>query len=96
MGRLIKSKKFGKNIRVNLYYFRDGYRIYARRRDNNKGIDSWIESGAASYAIQDKKEAIKELNEYRNIGDVLATHPVLRDEGTSMSRGFSYKIKGYR
>ena len=92
MGRLIKSKKFGRNVRVNLYYFQDGYRIYAFRRDNNKGKDSWVESQAGSYPIQDKKEAVRELNTYKTIGDVLLIHPVLRDEGTSMSGGFDYKI----
>ena len=92
MGRLIKSKKFGRNVRVNLYYFQDGYRIYAFRRDNNKGKDSWVESQATSYPIQDKKEAVRELNTYKTIGDVLLIHPVLRDEGTSMSGGFDYKI----
>ncbi len=92
MGKLIKSKKFGKNIRVNLYYFQDGYKIYAFRRDNNKGIDSWVESQAASYSIKDKKEALKELMSYKTISDVILIHPVLRDSGTSMSREFNYKI----
>lgn len=93
MGRLIKSKKFGKNIRVNLYYFQDGYRIYALRRDNNQGKDSWVESQATSYPIRDKKEAIKELYEYKSINQVLSLHPVLRDEGTSMSKGYNYKLE---
>lgn len=91
MGKLIKSKHIGKNLRVNLYYFRDGYRIYAFRRDNNQGVDSWRESAAADYPIHDKAQALKTLNEYTK-GSVLLIHPVLRDEGTSMSPRYSYKI----
>lgn len=93
MGRLIKSKKFGKNIRVNLYYFRDGFRIYALRRDNDEGKDSWVESQAADYPIEDKNEALKKLSEYTTINQVLLIHPVLRDGGTSMSGGYNYKLK---
>ena len=93
MGRLVASKHFGKNVRVNVYYFQDGYRIYALRRDNNKGVDSWVESQATSYPIRDKKEALKNLREYKNISYVTLLHPVLRDEGTSMSGGYNYKLK---
>lgn len=93
MGRLIKSKNFGKNVKVNLYYFRDGYRIYARRRDNNEGKDSWVESQATSYPIQDKNQALKELAEYKTLNQILLIHPVLRDGGTSMSRGYNYKLQ---
>jgi len=93
MGRLIASKSFGKNVKVNVYYFQDGYRIYAMRRDNNKGINSWVESQATSYPIKDKKEALKNLREYKNISYVTLLHPVLRDEGTSMSGGYNYKLK---
>jgi hypothetical protein len=64
------------------------------RRENNDGVDSWIESQATSYPIANLKDAIKELNDYKNIRYVIALHPVLRDEGTSMSRGYNYKIKG--
>lgn len=93
MGRLIRQKKFGNNIMVKIYYFRDGYRIYAMRRDNNKGVDSWVESQATSYPIKDLNEAIKELNDYKNVGDVLALHPVLRDEGTWAVSKYNYKLE---
>ena len=93
MGKLIASKSFGKNVKVNLFYFRDGYRIYAIRRDNNEGKNSWVESQATSYPIKDRKEALKNLREYKNIGYVIGLHPVLRDEGTSMSGGYNYKLK---
>lgn len=92
MGKLIKSKKLGKNIRVNLYYFQDGYKIYAFRRDNDKGRDSWVESQATSYSIKDKKEALKNLMSYKTINDILLLHPLLRNEGTSMSSRFDYKL----
>jgi len=92
MGKIIKRKKFGNNIRVNLYSFQEGYRIYALRRDNNKGKDSWVESQATDYPIKDKTEALKELNSYKTIKDVLVLHPVLRDEGTSRSGGYDYKL----
>lgn len=92
MGKLIKSKNFGKNLKVNLYYFRDGYRIYAQRRQmpNSK---YWIESQATSFPISDKSKAIEYINDYKNKDDVLLLHPVLRDSGTSMSSGFGYKME---
>lgn len=93
MGRLIKKKSFGRNVQVRLYYFQDGYRIYAWRRDNNKGKDSWVESRATSYAIRNKEEALKELDEYKSINQILSLHPVLRDKGTSMSASFPYKLE---
>lgn len=93
MGKLVKRKMFGKNLAVSLYYFQDGYRVYAMRRDNDVGKDSWVESQATSYPIKDKREALKELNEYKNVGMILQLHPVLRDEGTSRSSGFNYKLK---
>jgi hypothetical protein len=93
MGRLIKMKKLGKNIRIGLYYFQDGYRIYPMRRDNNEGVDSWVTSQATSYPIKDLKEAIKELNEYKTIRDVIYLHPVLQDEGTWAVRKYNYKLE---
>jgi hypothetical protein len=92
-GSLVASKYFGKNVRLNLYYFKNGYRIYAYRRDNNKGKDSWVESRATDYPIKTKAEAIKNLNSYKDISYVTQIHPVLRDEGTSMFGGYDYKLE---
>jgi hypothetical protein len=76
MGRLIKRKMIGKNFMVAVYYFRDGYRIYAYRK--KPGSDVWIESSATSYPIESKEEALKNLNEYKSVRDVLILHPALR------------------
>jgi hypothetical protein len=92
MGRLIKSKSIGKNIRVQLYYFQDGYRIYALRR-KYQGKDIWIESYAADYPIVDKNKALEKLEGYKTIDDVLVIHPVLRDKGTWAVAPYPYKLE---
>lgn len=73
MGRLIKRKRFGKNWKVEIFYFRDGYRIYASRKIGNH----WYESGATAYP-QSLESAKKNLLDYKNVKDIRMLHPALR------------------
>jgi len=94
MGKLVKSRSFGKNLKVNIYQFNEYgkrvYRIYALRRVS-LGSNKWRESQATS-SPQSKQEALKELAEYRDASWVTLLHPVLRDSGTSMSAGYNYQL----
>ena len=78
MGRCVRSKKIGKNYMVKMYYFREGYKIYAYRR-TTKG--NWWESIASAYP-HSKKDADAEFKEYKTARDILLLHPALRSKIT--------------
>lgn len=92
-GGLFAKKMLGKNLMLRVYKFGDDYKVFAYRRDNDKGRDSWTESSATSFP-QRREKVLQNLREYKTVGDVTTLHPVLRDAGTSMSRGYNYKIRG--
>lgn len=92
MGKIIFVRNIGKNLKSYVVHYRDGYYVYAARRDK-PGRDVWTESMATTFP-QSKEDAIKDVKSM-NKRLLFALHPVLRDEGTSRSPGYPYKMNPY-
>jgi hypothetical protein len=79
-GQLVAQKIINGNegrYAIKLYYYKDGYRIYAWKEVSPNNI---IESKAVNYPIGSLDKALKEVNDYKNERDVLILHPALRSK----------------
>jgi hypothetical protein len=74
MGRYVRSKMIGKDVQIQIAYYRDGYRIHPFRRKH--GV--WYEGGG--YPLyKTLEEAVKDYNEIKTVKDVTMIAAGLRD-----------------
>lgn len=90
MGKVVALKKHGKNLETYAIRARDGYYVYSARRTKLNGKEFSV-SSATAYP-RSKADAIKAVKE-SNAREVFALHPALRDEGTSMTPPYNYKLQ---